>query len=468
MPKVRVQRKDIPICKGNPFAYDLLGRKDAIETLTESIGNIDGPCIVGLDAPWGAGKTTFLKIWAQYLRNNGFIVIQFNAWETDYSGDPFLALSGEITFVLRSSESPGVKRAGAWIAEGANRLLRQNLPTVLSAAGSAVPIVGPPMGAIVGEIAGRAVADYEKSRNSVHAFSNRLRKAANDLAGSAPYKPLVIMIDELDRCRPSYAIELLEIAKHLFNVENIIFILSVHKEQLAHSLAAIYGDRFDGWAYLRRFFDLDFYLPDANRREFIADSIQATMMRERFNDNQALETFAAFLDASTLTLRPISKTVNHLAMVSASIHGTHPVVNRDFEIATVLTTLRSINYRTFRDLIDGRITYQQIIQGIFSQLRNNGIEDLRARAQFQSVMWFVYCHVNDDKSEWQSLASYESNGSELPHFPNDLEFWSYFDDYCRQYDDLTKSGRRIDYSGIVHRIELLSQEELVGVVSVET
>ena len=92
-----IQPQPIKIPEDNPLQYDLLDRKEAVVTLTHLVGSIKGPCVLAVDAPWGAGKTTFLKIWAQYLRNELFPVVEFNAWKTDFSDDPFVALCAELT-----------------------------------------------------------------------------------------------------------------------------------------------------------------------------------------------------------------------------------------------------------------------------------------------------------------------------------------------------------------------------------
>ncbi|MGZ8364256.1 MAG: KAP family P-loop NTPase fold protein [Caulobacteraceae bacterium] len=66
--------------------------------------------------------------------------------------------------------------------------------------------------------------------------------------------PFFVLIDELDRCRPTYAIELLEQVKHLFDIDNTIFVIATDGDQLAHSISAVYGEQFDGKRYLLRFF----------------------------------------------------------------------------------------------------------------------------------------------------------------------------------------------------------------------
>ena len=101
MTRVRIQPLDIEISEDTPFENDQLGREEFIETLTSIVSNIDGPCIMSIDAPWGAGKTTFLKMWEVYLRDKNFVVVNFNAWESDFLEEPFVALSSEIIQELK-------------------------------------------------------------------------------------------------------------------------------------------------------------------------------------------------------------------------------------------------------------------------------------------------------------------------------------------------------------------------------
>ena len=94
---VRMQPEDIHVPSEDPFQNDLLDRQEPVTILTNIISNIDGPCILAIDAPWGEGKTTFIKMWTKYLRKEGFPVVNFSTWETDFSVDPFIALSEEIS-----------------------------------------------------------------------------------------------------------------------------------------------------------------------------------------------------------------------------------------------------------------------------------------------------------------------------------------------------------------------------------
>ncbi len=79
--------------------------KEAADTQTHLISNLEGPCVLAVDAAWGFGKTTFFGMWSQHLCNKGFPVVALNAWETDFSEDPFFTLSSELTEDLQSSNT---------------------------------------------------------------------------------------------------------------------------------------------------------------------------------------------------------------------------------------------------------------------------------------------------------------------------------------------------------------------------
>ena len=144
---IRIQLEEIPVPCDEPFAYDLLDRQEPVEVFSRLISNVEGPCAIALDAAWGAGKTTFLKMWSQYLRNQGFPVVRFNAWETDASGDPFLSLSSEITEQLKKQASERLVSYAIRQTEVlAKQFLRRATPGALRFASGFVPVVGAEIG----------------------------------------------------------------------------------------------------------------------------------------------------------------------------------------------------------------------------------------------------------------------------------------------------------------------------------
>lgn len=81
---------------------------------------------------------------------------------------------------------------------------------------------------------------------------------------------IVIFVDELDRCKPSYAVRLLERIKHYFSKETITFVFSINAMELQHTIKQYYGANFDASRYLDRFFDLRVSLPPANMQKYFS------------------------------------------------------------------------------------------------------------------------------------------------------------------------------------------------------
>lgn len=113
---------------GDPFANDRLNRKDQVEAVTTLLHNVDGSFVLAVDAPWGAGKTAFLKMLVQNLRNQQVRVAEFNAWETDFSNDPLIALFSALELTLQVAPEPNRKelfQAGAALV---SRLASSSVP----------------------------------------------------------------------------------------------------------------------------------------------------------------------------------------------------------------------------------------------------------------------------------------------------------------------------------------------------
>ena len=187
---IRIQPKEIEVPADDPFKNDLLARKEPVEVLTSIIGSIEGPCVLAVDSGWGTGKTTFLKMWLQHLRNQGFLVVDFNAWETDFTESPFIALSAEITQTLEEYTD----------GQQAQRLddLKQATTVVMRAmlriGASAIPLVG---AQLAKELEGKpashmenAASEYQEAKEAFRSFREVLRNTAEELAetkgGEAP------------------------------------------------------------------------------------------------------------------------------------------------------------------------------------------------------------------------------------------------------------------------------------------
>ena len=253
-------------------------RIEYVKGFIEAIDLIDSNMFISLDAKWGEGKTFYIRqiemtLKYLYLKKIGSDVsglenvfeksslnnislqsiclpIYYNSWLYDYHTDPLLSL----LFVI-------VKQCGKYIS------------TTFDSKSIADKIFSICTSFSLSTLKGQVALDLQKVKDSFQGKDilqdiktaeeiREIIKLILDEVINENAQKLVIFIDELDRCKPSYAIELLERIKHYFDDERIIFIASLNKEQLVHTISKYYGSSFDSTGYLNRFFDYNMYLPD--------------------------------------------------------------------------------------------------------------------------------------------------------------------------------------------------------------
>ena len=425
---IRIQPRDIDTPKDDPFKNDLLGRREAVDTLTHLVGNLEGPCVLAVDAPWGAGKTTFLRIWAQHLRNEGFSVVEFNAWETDFSEEPFLTLSTELTEGLQSGETKLPGKTIKNLKDASLNVLRWVAPGAIRAAASFVPVAGTEIGQVAVSFAEERLSHHQEAQKSVNAFKRVLHEMADTLWQDSENRPLIVAIDEVDRCRPSYAVELLEVAKHLFSVDRIVFVLAVNCDQLAHSVRALYGSDFDAERYLRRFFDVDFQLPEPSRDAFIAAQLRATGIADYFDQTPENPSYfypvyfpkeverkksgenlramlLALFGASDLSLRTIGQAIHRLGLLYASLRRDQ----HDHGLATtVALILRTLDQELYGRFVKGEVSDAEVVDAVF---KHRGLKALQQTPE--GLMFEVTIILAGQEEELRSLPPPEDDRTPL-------------------------------------------------------
>ena len=377
---IRIQPREIEVPDDDPFKNDLLGRKEPAEVLTHLAGNLEGPCVLAVDAAWGTGKTTFIGMWSQHLRNQGFPVVPFNAWETDFSGDPFLTLTSELTEGLHEYPGEPLATKIADTKQKAKEVVQWAVPGAIRLATAAIPVVGSELGQTLASYAEGKLSGYQESQKSIKAFRRVLHDMASELSAQKGH-PLIVVIDELDRCRPSYAVELLEVAKHLFSVDHIVFVLAVNRSELAHSIRALYGNDFDAMGYLRRFFDVDFRLPDPERAAFIDALLGAIQIDDYFSrtkDRSAAghgkivrNLLLGFFCSPDLSLRQIAQAIHRLGLVFASLRSDQWAFAISATVALIIRTIAPDRYNQF---IRGAVSDRQVVDTVFGR---DGIRTLQ-------------------------------------------------------------------------------------------
>ena len=360
---MHIKPQELEVPPDDPFKSDKLNRGEPIGILTNLIESVKGPCVLAVDAEWGHGKTTFLRFWMQYLRNKKFPVIQFNAWQTDYSDDPLLSLTSELMEGLEELDFNDelLKQLNKRRNELLKQSVMQNSIRILTKG-----IIDP--AALVDE----RVQSYKRTKQSVTDFKAALAETADESINRFS-KPLIIAIDELDRCRPPYAVELLEVTKHLFDLDNIIFILAINRSQLSRSIKVLYGNDFDSQEYLRRFFDIDFRLPTPDRTSFVDSLLSSTGFFGYLSDTkdpearqqqyEVLMLLRTLFNISDISLRDIEQAIYRLGVLLDSLRGDR----RSFLIGMITALIiRTFEPNLYYKFLSGEVTDVEVVDALFN------------------------------------------------------------------------------------------------------
>ena len=233
---------------------------------------------IAIDGRWGSGKTFFVRqtkmvinalnpsstideetkakatVRLPFSKNdeeneNYSIAVYYDAWENDNDTEPVLSLIYEITKQLSVdfslSDISVVKTAGAII----EAISGHNINGIKDALTSEDPFK-------------KFKEEKDVEQKIKDFFANILVERGNRL---------IIFIDELDRCKPTFAVHLLEQIKHYIFDDRITFVFSINLEQLQHTIKQYYGADFDSCRYLDRFFDLRISMPPANMEKFYSE-----------------------------------------------------------------------------------------------------------------------------------------------------------------------------------------------------
>ena len=262
---MRFDNKEID--KENPWSDDELGLEKFVDVLTNRVKGGVSPYTISVNGEWGTGKTFMLQRWRQQLENESYKAIYYNAWEDDFCVNPLVSIIGQIATEI---EDKSLKILIDDIKEIANSLLSKktvrfslikkiiNSPLIKKIAKSFLvkkfqAYVGMTIKESQPEI-NNIIDEYSKQTVQTKELKKSLEKLTTKIEKDTGH-PLIFIIDELDRCRPTFAIEILERIKHLFNIPGIIFVLGMNRTVLEKSITHVYGD-IGSEEYLRRFCDI--------------------------------------------------------------------------------------------------------------------------------------------------------------------------------------------------------------------
>lgn len=279
------------------WAQDKLGRKDDAHFLIkfllnriEERGEMGKPksYVLNIDAQWGDGKTFFLKGLKAQLFEEGYPVAYVDAWADDHADDPMIAVVSAIDQVVAPLLGADENLTADWakVRAATSRIVRSAGIGVLKQIGKRIfgesaDVLASELGGLKDQFDGatdagsKALGDeidiFFDEQKEIRTFRETLSSVLAALEGNDSQKlPLFVLIDELDRCRPPYAIAMLERVKHLFDIDEVVFVIATDSEQLHHAIRSVYGSEFASDRYLSRFFDRSFRFEEPSHAEFVA------------------------------------------------------------------------------------------------------------------------------------------------------------------------------------------------------
>jgi len=425
---MRVFPPAIEIADDEGFApeKDIFKRAEFGKGLANLLRLADDPLVIALDGPWGSGKTTFIKMLAGQLRQNGHPVIYFDAFANDYIDDAFVAIAGEVIALSQAMK----KEKTAAHKKFLERAVRAGRAILRS--GAKIGVKAATLGALdaadvselksvtkdVADEASTKADEYIKmllSRQGEERQSiERLRIALSELAGTLAAKPsksdgerpeeppLIFIVDELDRCKPPFALELLEKIKHVFSVSGVHFVLVSHLAQLENSVRFNYGGDIDARTYLQKFYNLIVHLPgdgkyDSDRviRKFL------DYLKPRFpHDQQALQFVEMVAQVRGLTLRAVERIVVYMSLAIAFTTSKNTRYFRPSPILAGLCVLKTLEPELFQKAKSGSLTFEEVSKVFgFSQWP-------KEHSQEWALRWWQYSLSTDldlQNEEWRNF-----------------------------------------------------------------
>lgn len=403
----------IHIDEEEPFKNDKLNRFFEAVNLTNMFEIVENQMVMAIDSEWGTGKTTFVKMWNQQLRNDGYKTVYFNAWENDFIEEPFIAFINEIKNMI---DDESVTKNLIEKGKELGKFIFKESPKVglkLLKDKTGIDLDEYMSEDAIKSIISEKFEEYEKAKKSVTNFKEELFKVAEKQFKETS-KPMIIFIDELDRCRPDFAIHLLERIKHIFNVKNIIFVLGIDKRALSNSIKVIYGNDTKIEGYLTRFIDVEYNLKRPEKGVYLEYLLEKYNLQSPYKNRKDLKTsqgteieYAYFkkliielFDGFNLSLRETEKVFIQLYMIVKQSSN-----NYIYPCALVfLLIIKKINYEIYIKIKNYDINYKELKKEL--ALHNEIINWFNDYDTYGPNVKGILLWLINDKNEVQIIKEY--------------------------------------------------------------
>ena len=371
---MKIVTPPLVVRENDGFINDALDRSSYGEALLNLVVRSSDALVISLDGKWGEGKTTFVKMWQGLLTKSNVPNIYIDAFSNDYVDDAFICIASAITNYAEthiSKENSGriielkakTKKVGVELLSWTARIgIKAATPGLIKDADieelkDIKDDLAKGVSGLVGDVIEERLNAHSKNIETVESFKELLSSMPSKL-NSSHGKPLVIIVDELDRCKPTFAVEVLEKIKHLFSVNNVVFLLVMNKSQLEESIKSVYGQNIDAHTYLQKFVSVETRIPKNTGDSYTND---LSKYSQKLLELHELETWGDernIIDCTeplanhfNLSLRQLEKVFTNLALLYGSSTKNHL---RLVPIIVFLSVVKVVNPQLFEKLLHGR------------------------------------------------------------------------------------------------------------------
>ena len=257
------------------MSEDILSRQEYVDNLieiVESVSKKKNGCCFAIDGRWGVGKTYILDMFEKQISQiqseetniDKYFVFNYNCWKYDYYEEPSIAIVSAMLDKIEEEERIFGDKTEEFLKSAWGKAKEK----IADIAGEfSKNKIGINLVELVKDINDDANENKEKKYDfdKMFSFKKTLTYTREKIADLASEKSIIFIVDELDRCLPSYAIKVLERLHHLFEgIDNVTIIISIDRNQLEHSIKQIYGTEMKVDNYLKKFINFSLLLDEGN------------------------------------------------------------------------------------------------------------------------------------------------------------------------------------------------------------
>ncbi len=417
-----------------PFAENLL---QDIEKGTDSSIGEQGAYTISLNAEFGNGKTTFLEMFEHFVKEEkqNYNVFSINVWESDFYGEPVIAILSEFANCMKESCLKDkrkktieiIGRIGINISiqaicqfvqqiiqvtTGKNLDIKQALETLKNEGGKEI------------------FDNFNQKKEAITEIKDIISEYTQD-------KKLLIIVDELDRAKPDYAVHFLEDMKHFFNIENVIFLVAVNRKQMEETVKCLYGQKLNFDGYYGKFFKLEIDLPETYKKikSFVDDLIQKTNVKYDQNDrDHILKNFCFLFRIFELSLREME----HFIIIFNSILSNKTSQLKYIDIICYLffSCLYFKEKNRFKKILSSDFTVDDLFN--FLKGKNESVSIQKQRnIELMPLLRIIACSLMTKQSENEDKNKLQREIQDEENFKNE---------YDKILDEMHDPHRRFRYN----------------------